>query len=90
MNEYSLTPEEQRDIEALQGELAKQVQRTQVNLEGVGSRLRASRPPVERRISDDRREIALSFDLSAIVETLQQLPDAAGTDAFVAAYNVRP
>lgn len=89
MNQHPLTPEQEREIEALQAELAHHLPRTGVDLSGIGPRLHQSHPAVERRTSDDEFELALTIDLSAIVNTLQQLPDGAGTEAFVAAYNQR-
>jgi hypothetical protein len=44
---------------------------------------------VERQISEDEVEVGFTIDASGIVETLRSLPDGAGTDAFVAAYNAR-
>lgn len=89
MNEPEPTPEQQAQINAFEVEFAQQLERVDVNLPSVGARLRESQPPVERRISDDEVEVALTIDVGAIVDTLRRLPDGAGTDAFVAAYNAR-
>jgi len=90
MDDNALTPDQQVQINALEIEFMKQMERVGVDFQGVGTRLRESQPPVERRVSDDEFEVALTVDLSAIVDTLRVLPDAAGTEAFVAAYNARP
>ena len=71
MTEHALTPEQEREIDGLQTELAQQIARTNVDLQGIGPRLRESQPRVERQISDDQYEVELTIDLSAIVATLQ-------------------
>ena len=89
MTDHSLTPEQQRELEGLVAELGEQINRTNVDLPRVGAQLRESLSPVGRQISDDEVEVELTIDLSAIVATLRNLPDAAGSDAFIAAYNAR-
>ncbi|MEP6834121.1 MAG: hypothetical protein ABJB74_12035 [Gemmatimonas sp.] len=89
MNEHPRAPDEQAQIDVLEVELVQQLERVGVDLMGVGARLSESQPRVERMISDDEFEVALTIDVSAILDTLRSLPDAAGTDAFVAAYNAR-
>ena len=89
MTDHALTPEQQREIESLETELGQQLARTKVDMPGVGAHLFESQPGVERQISDDESEVELTIDLSAIVETLRNLPDGAGNDAFIAAYDAR-
>jgi hypothetical protein len=89
MHKYELSPEQQARTTALEAEFEQQLERVGVDMRVAHSQLRATTPPVERRISNDRSEVTFTIDASGIVETLRQLPDRAGTDAFVAAYNAR-
>ena len=90
MEEQSLTPEQEAEFEALGAEFMQQLERVGVDLQQASPRLREVAPPVERPISEDEFEVMLTIDVSGIVETLRGLPDGAGTEAFVAAYNARP
>lgn len=81
MHEHRPHPDQQAQIKALEVELAQQSARVGVDLQGIGARLRESQPGVDRRISDDAVEVALTIDVSKIVDTRRRLPDAAGTDA---------
>jgi hypothetical protein len=90
MDEQELSPEQQAEIEAMNAEFMRQVERVDVDMEEAHPQLRELVPAVERRISDDEFEVMLTVDFSGILETLQGLPDGAGTAAFVAAYNARP
>lgn len=87
MTEQALTREQQKDIESLHSQLLFHLGRTNVDLQSIGKRLRESQPRVERKISDTESEVELAIDVAKLVLTLQQLPDAAGTDAFITAYN---
>jgi hypothetical protein len=90
MTEQPLTPEREAHVEALGAEFPQQLERVGVDMPTASSRLREITPPVERQISKDEYEVMLTIDVSGILETLRGLPDGAGTDAFVAAYNARP
>jgi hypothetical protein len=90
MDEQELSPEQQAEIEAMNAEFMRQVERVGVEMEEAHPQLRALAPVVERRMSDDEFEVMITVDFSGILETLQGLPDGAGTAAFVAAYNARP
>ena len=89
MEEQPLTPEQAAAAEAIGREFLQQLERVGVDMQAAFPRLREIAPPVEREISDDEVEISITIDASGIVETLRTLPDGAGTDAFVAAYNRR-
>ena len=87
MQEQSLTPEQHAAAEALVREFMQQVGRVAVDMQAAFPRLREIASPVERQISDEEVEVGFTIDASGTVETLRGLPDGAGTDAFVAAYN---
>jgi hypothetical protein len=87
--EERLTPEQEAAVEALGADLFVQGERAGVDLQEALPRLREIAPPAERRISEDTVEVTHAIDLSGIVEVLRGLPDGAGTDAFVAAYDAR-
>jgi uncharacterized protein YdiU (UPF0061 family) len=89
MDEQQLTPEQEAAAEALVAEFMRQLERVGVDMPTASPQLREIAPPVERQISDDEYEVMLTVDVSGIVNTLRRLPDRAGTDAFVAAYNAR-
>lgn len=44
MTEHFLTPEQERELEDLQSELARQQQRINVDLQGIGARVGLDRP----------------------------------------------
>jgi len=89
MDEQPVTPEQRAAAESLGREFMEQLERVAVDMQAAFPRLREIEPPVERQISDDEVEVSFTIDASGIVETLRSLPDGAGTDAFVAAYNAR-
>jgi hypothetical protein len=89
MEEAPLTPEQEAAAESLVREFMQQLERVAVDMRAAFPRLRKIAPPVERQISEDEVEIGFTIDASGIVETLRGLPDGAGTEAFVAAYNAR-
>jgi hypothetical protein len=91
-----LSPEQQRQIEAEQVDLQRQLLRTGVDLSAAfGDLIRVEEPRREDRPSDDADDDLVSYtvhidhavDFSGIVATLRRLPDGAGTSAFVTAYN---
>lgn len=89
MEERPRTPEQEAATETLVREFMQQLKRVAVDMQAAFPRLREIAPPVERQISDDEVEVGFTVDASGIMETLRGLPDGAGTDAFVAAYNAR-
>jgi hypothetical protein len=89
MDEHPLTPEQEAAGEALAREFMQQLERVGVDMPAAFPRLREIAPRVERQISEVEFEESFTIDASGIVEALRGLPDCAGTDAFVAAYNAR-
>ena len=90
MSDDELTPSQRAEIEELNEAWDHHVARAEVDMRVAMPRLREVVPPTERHISDTEFEVSHTIDLSGIVETLRSLPDRAGTDAFVDAYNRRP
>jgi hypothetical protein len=89
MQNKPLTAEQEAQAAALTAEFIRQIERVGVDMPAAFPQLRESAPPVERYLSDDEVEVSITIDASGIVRTLRTLPDGAGTDAFVAAYNAR-
>ncbi|MES2525235.1 MAG: hypothetical protein V4617_21270 [Gemmatimonadota bacterium] len=87
MDDIEYTAEQRAEIEAFELEFERQVRRVGVDLQEAMPQLHHSVPPVERYISDEETELTLSIDISGIMHTLRSLPDGAGSDAFVKAYN---
>ena len=88
--EEDLTPELRAELEALVQEWDHHLLRVGVDMEIAGPQLREVIPAEERQISDTETEVTLALDVSGIVETLRGLPDGAGTERFIDAYNRRP
>ncbi len=86
-----MSPEQQRAIEADHADFEVQLVRTGVDLRAASPRLHEIVVPEqgEPTMEDDVESFTMSFtvDFSGILATLRQLPDGAGTAAFVAAYN---
>lgn len=89
MEEQPLTPEQEAAAESLGREFIQQLERVAVDMQTAFPQLREIAPSTERQLSEDEVEVSFTIDASGIVETLRCLPDGAGTDAFVAAYNAR-
>ncbi len=70
-------------------ELLRHIARTSVNMQAATPRMREIAPPVEQQLNDNDFEVTFTVDVSGILATLRELPDGAGTDIFVAAYNAR-
>lgn len=86
-----LSPEAQRQVEAEAAEFERQLARVGVDLRMASSHMHKPEPPERRDFAGDENSatylIGFTIDLAGILETLCQLPDSAGTSAFVAAYN---
>lgn len=89
MKKPPLIAAQEAQVAALSMEFARHLARVGVDMQAASPRLRDIAPPIERRLSENEVEVSLTIDASGIVETLRGLPDGAGTDAFVAAYNSR-
>jgi hypothetical protein len=77
------------DVEALTAEFLAQVARVGVDMRAASPRMHEIVAPRETDNEDGTTEVVFTIDASGIVETLRKLPDGAGTDAFVHAYNAR-
>lgn len=88
MSDDGLTPEQRREVDALNEELHAHVSRVGLDLRTALRGINEVYPP-ERRddASGESYTMAFTIDFSGIVETLRNLPDGAGTTAFIAAYN---
>ena len=74
---------------ALTADFLAQLARVDVDMRAAWPRMHELVPPLETANEDGTTDIAFTIDASGIVETLRKLPDGAGTDAFVRAYNAR-
>jgi hypothetical protein len=84
-----LSPEQQRHLEAEAAEFERQLARVNVDLRAASPHMHELEPPKRHDVADDENSYMITFtvDHSGILKTLRQLPDGAGTSAFVAAYN---
>lgn len=92
MDDNALTPEQQARSESLANDFARQLARVGVDMQAARERLHDDLPPVRPHatwVGDELFMTAYGFDVPALTEALRQLPDGAGTDAFVAEYNAR-
>ena len=89
MNRDALTPDQQAQVAALEAEFKEQLERGGVDMPAAVERLRNPTAVIGRDISGEETELTIVLDVSRIIATLRELPAAAGTDAFVAAYNAR-
>lgn len=87
MNDNESAPEEQATIGALTVEFEQQLARVGVDLRAASPLMFENAPPVKRPVSDLEYEMTFTIDVSGILAALRQLPDGAGTSAFVEAYN---
>ena len=90
IREEDLSPELREELEALIQEWDQHLLRVDVDMELAGPRLRELQPAEERKISETETEVTLALDVTGIVEVLRALPDGAGTERFIDAYNSRP
>jgi hypothetical protein len=84
-----LTPEERADIAALEADIERESARVGVDWEAAAPAMHTLADATERQLSDDEFEVELALDVSAMLETLRTLPDAAGTEAFIDAFRRR-
>jgi hypothetical protein len=75
--------------EALTAEFLAQVARVRVDMRAASPRMHEIVSPRETDNDDGTTDVVFTVDVSGIVEALRKLPDGAGTDAFVRAYNAR-
>jgi hypothetical protein len=89
IRDEEMTPEQHAEIEGMMLEWEAQITRVGVDMDAARPMLREIAPPVEHEISETETEETFTLDLSGIIDTLRSLPDGAGTDRFIAAYNAR-
>lgn len=87
MSEHRSNDDE--DGEALTADFLAQLARVGVDMRVASLRMHELVPPRETENDDGTTDVVFTIDASGIVETLRKLPDGAGTDAFVRAYNAR-
>jgi hypothetical protein len=91
MHDDQLSPDQRRDIAALVADFERQLARVGVDLGAAGSEMNELEAPKREPAEGDDLEESFTetftVDVSGIVDTLRQLPDGAGTAAFIAAYN---
>jgi hypothetical protein len=88
MREDELTPQQLARIKDSEAALIRHIARVNVDMPSAMQRLHAE-PSFQERISETEFVVEVEVDGDAILRTLEGLPDRAGTDAFVAAYNAR-
>jgi hypothetical protein len=82
-------PNDNEDGEALTADFLAQLARVGVDMRAASPRMHEIVPPEETENADGSTTVSFTIDASGIVETLRGLPDGAGTEAFVRAYNSR-
>lgn len=87
MKRDALTSQQLAQAESVAADFIRHLHRVHVSMEVASARLFAREAEVEEWINDRELEISLTLDVSSILETLRGLPDDAGTEAFIAAYN---
>lgn len=89
MDEDELTPEQLADIAALEAEVERESARVGVDWAAAAPAMHTLAEATERQLSDDEFERSLGLDVTAMLATLRELPDGAGTEAFLAAFRRR-
>ena len=94
MHEDELTPEQRADIAAadiaaLEAEVEREAARVGVDWAVAAPAMHTLAQATERQESDDEFELELKLDVTGMLATLRALPDAAGTEAFLAAFRQR-
>jgi hypothetical protein len=82
-------PQDDDDVAELTAEFLAQVARVGVDMRAASPRMHEIAPTRETDNEDGTTEVVFTINASGIIETLRKLPDGAGTDAFVRAYNAR-
>ena len=82
-----LTPEQEAEIERLAAEVEREAARVGVDWEAAAAHVRELAAQELTPTGDDTFEVVLSLDMTTLLETLRQLPDGAGTERFLAAFD---
>jgi hypothetical protein len=77
------------EAERLTAKFHAELDRVGVDMREASPQMHELVPPQETENEDGTTEVVFTIDVSGIVDTLRQLADGAGTDAFVRAYNAR-
>ena len=89
MHEEEMSAAHRADQQAVVAALQREGVRVGVDWDAAAPTMRELAPKTERRISDDRMEVAMVVDVMGMLATLRALPDGVGTDAFLAAFRLR-
>lgn len=85
MRDNELTPQQLEQIKGVEAALTRHIERVNVDMPSAMQKLHGERT-LEKRISETEYVIEVELDASAMLRVLKELPDRAGTEAFVAAY----
>ena len=84
-----LSADQEAEITRVAEEAVREAERVGVDWEAAQERMRAlSRQEVQVSEDGETAEITIELDLTLLLRTLRQLPDGAGTERFLAAYEV--
>ena len=87
MPDNELTPEQEAELEQLAAETIREAERVGVDWDAAAERMRTLASETWDAIEDGSSgELTLDLDLSLLLRTLQRLPNDAGTERFLAAY----
>lgn len=87
MPDHELTPEQAAELEQLAAETVREAERVGVDWDSAAERMRALAAETWEASEDGTGgELTLDLDLSLLLRTLQGLPDNAGTERFLDAY----
>ena len=87
MPDNELSPEQEAELEQLAAETVREAERVEVDWDAAAERMRALASNHWEASEDGASgELTLELDLSLLLRTLQRLPDGAGTERFLAAY----
>jgi hypothetical protein len=77
------------DIEALWLQMDREASRVGVDWDAAQERFRALTQLEERELPGGSAEVTFGLDVTRMLSTLRSLPDGAGTDAFLDAFEKR-
>jgi hypothetical protein len=87
MRDNELSPEQEAELEQLASEAIREAERVGVDWDVAAERMRALASEKWSESEDGMSgELTLELDLSLLLRTLRRLPDGAGTERFLAAY----
>jgi hypothetical protein len=87
MPNHELSPEQEAELEQLAAETVREARRVGVDWDAAAERMRAlASEQWDASKNGTGGELTLDLDLSLLLQTLQRLPNDAGTERFLAAY----